>query len=55
MSDNLAFNAVYQTDEDKPMGCGTQGCTWKVVKKNDPSGTVYAAKIYHRNRGEQSG
>jgi len=38
------FHAAYEMKEK--LGCGMQGCTWNVTKREDKSGTTYVAKIY---------
>jgi hypothetical protein len=38
-----AFHDAYEMFDK--LGCGVQGCTWKVTKKGG-DGTVYVAKIY---------
>jgi len=47
---NPAFLAAYDKLDTKSLGCGAQACTWTVVKKGDPTKTVYAAKIYKEPR-----
>jgi len=41
------FDAKYQKVEQAQIGKGAQGSVFKVVKRSDPNGKVYAAKIYH--------
>jgi hypothetical protein len=43
---NPAFLAAYDKVDTEPLGCGNQGCTWAVVKKDDPKKTVFVAKMY---------
>lgn len=43
---NKAFEEAYTRIEDKPIGNGVSGTVWKVTKNGDPSGTVYAGKLF---------
>lgn len=45
------FDAKYQKVEDNQIGQGAQGSVFKVVKRSDPNGKTYAAKIYHTQEG----
>ena len=41
---SASFHSAYEQKE--ALGCGVQGCTWKVTRRGDESRTVYVAKIY---------
>lgn len=52
MQANLSgFERKYQKVEGDQIGHGAQGSVFKVVKKDDPNGEVFAAKIYHMTEG----
>jgi serine/threonine protein kinase len=45
------FESKYQKVETDDIGHGAQGSVFKVVRKDDPNGEVFAAKIYHMKDG----
>lgn len=45
------FENKYSRVDDEELGHGAQGSVYKVIRKDDPNGKVYAAKIYHTKEG----